>query len=163
MCERARVLLSVASVNDVVQHVVHVLQCSESCIAVCCSLTYMLRCVAVICVAACCSHMCCSVLQSYVCSTCSVSSHVLQCVTLVRVAVAVCCSVLQRVAVICVAACCSHVCVPRAVYRVMCCSMLQSYICAAACCSHMCCSVLQSYVCCSVLQAWRATGWCSLP
>jgi len=94
----------------------------------------------------CCSHMCCSVLQSYVCSTCSVSSHVLQCVTVVRVAVAVCCSVLQRVAVICVAACCSHMCVPRAVYRVMCCSMLQSYIRVAVCCSHMCCSVLQSYV-----------------
>ena len=70
---------------------------------------------------------------------CIVSSHVLQCVAVLRM----CCSVLQCVAVICIAACCSHMCFQHTVYRVMCCSVLQFYvrvavvvICVAACCLH---------------------------
>jgi len=59
VCVHVRVhvrILSVASVNDVFQHVKHVLHCIKSCVAVCCSLAYVLQCVAV----------CCSVLQAYV-------------------------------------------------------------------------------------------------
>jgi len=76
-------------------------------------------------IAVCCSQMCCSALQSD--GSAAVMLHSFD------KRVLVCCSVLQCVAVRCVAVCCSQ----------MCCTVWQ---CVAVKCVAVCCSVLQSNV-----------------
>jgi len=82
--------------------------------------------------------------------------HTHACLSLSRGQVAVCCSVLQ-----CVAVCCSVCSVMRCV--AVCCSALQCVAVCAVCCSVLqnvaeCCRVLQSVaVCCSVLQQGNHT------
>ena len=140
------------------------------CVAVCCS---VLQCVAVCCSVLQCVAVCCSVLQLMcsqphtrcLCDTTRlyawVSRHtsklmcycsVLQCVVCCSwCAVAVCCSVLQ-----CVAVCCSWCAVA------VCCSVLQCVVvCCSWCAVAVCCSVLQCVaVCCSCCALSHTLGAC---